>query len=164
MANIATSFEGVEHRLEFVREIRGVRYYNDSIATTPERVVAALKSFDQPIVLLAGGRDKHLPWDEMARLTLEKARHLVLFGEAAPIIERAVRGERGKWRGENGWRRETGCRVQRCATLEEAVKVAVSVARPGDVVLLSPGGTSFDAFRDYAERGQRFKEIVKGLL
>jgi UDP-N-acetylmuramoylalanine--D-glutamate ligase len=156
MASVATTFKGVEHRLELVREISGVRYYNDSIATSPERTVAALRSFAQPIVLLAGGRDKHLPWDEMARLTLEKVRHLVLFGEAAPIIERAMQEARSK-------RPDAGCQVHNCATLEEAVQVAAKVAEPGDVVLLSPGGTSFDAFRDFTERGERFRELVKAL-
>jgi UDP-N-acetylmuramoylalanine--D-glutamate ligase len=141
----------------------GVRYYNDSIATSPERTVAALRSFDQPIVLLAGGRDKHLPWDEMARLTLEKVRHLVLFGEAAPIIERAVQEARGKRQDAGCKRQDAGCKMHRCATLEEAVEVAAREAEPGDVVLLSPGGTSFDAFRDFVERGKRFREIVKAL-
>ncbi len=156
MAEVAATFEGVEHRLELVRELDGVRYYNDSIATSPERAVAALRSFDQPIVLLAGGRDKHLLWDEMARLTLQKVRCLVLFGEAAPIIERAVQEARGGMPGAR-------CQVVRCATLEEAVGAAAREARPGDVVLLAPGGTSFDAFSDFAERGDRFRELVKAL-
>ena len=152
MADVATSFEGVEHRLELVRELGGVRYYNDSIATSPERTVAALRSFDQPIVLLAGGRDKHLPWDEMARLTLQKARRLILFGEAAPIIEKAIRVSR-----------DLEEFVHRCQTLDEAVEAAAREAQPGDVVLLAPGGASFDAFSDFAERGERFRELVKAL-
>jgi UDP-N-acetylmuramoylalanine--D-glutamate ligase len=159
MADVATTFEGVEHRLELVREMGeapAVRYYNDSIATSPERTVAALRSFDQPIVLLAGGRDKHLPWDEMAQLTLQKARRLILFGEAAPIIEEAVRVSSSEFRVSREF-------VHRCQTLDEAVEAAAKVAQPGDVVLLSPGGTSFDAFRDFAERGERFRELVKAL-
>ncbi len=156
MADVATTFEGVEHRLELVRERGGVRYYNDSIATSPERTVAALRSFDQPIVLLAGGRDKHLPWDEMVRLTLEKVKHLVLFGEAAPIIERAVQEARDEMQ-------DARCKMHKCTTLEEAVEVAAREARAGDVVLLSPGGTSFDAFRDFAERGEQFRKLVKAL-
>ncbi len=152
MADVATTFEGVEHRLELVREMGGVRYYNDSIATSPERTVAALRSFDQPIVLLAGGRDKHLPWDEMARLTLQKVRRLILFGEAAPVIENAIR--------VSGYWEEF---VHRCQTLDEAVETAVREAEPGDVVLLSPGGTSFDAFSDFVERGERFRELVRAL-
>jgi len=159
MADVATTFQGVEHRLELVRELGeapAVRYYNDSIATSPERTVAALRSFDQPIILLAGGRDKHLPWDEMARLTLQKARLLILFGEAAPIIEKAVQEARGKIQ-------DAGCKMHRCAALEEAVEAAARETQPGDVVLLAPGGTSFDAFSDFAERGERFRELVKAL-
>ncbi len=156
MADVATTFEGVEHRLELVREMGGVRYYNDSIATSPERTVAALRSFDQPIILLAGGRDKHLPWDEMARLTLQKARRLILFGEAAPIIEEAIRVSGFGFRVSRFF-------VHRCQTLDEAVEAAAREAQPGDVVLLAPGGTSFDAFRDFAERGERFRELVKAL-
>jgi len=160
MARVATTFEGVEHRLELVRELDGVRYYNDSIATSPERVVAALKSFETPIVLLAGGRDKHLPWDEFARWVRRRVKHLVLFGEAAPLIEEVVRGEAYSRPSTPGPYPLT---LVRCADLEEAVAVAHRLAEPGDVVLLSPGGTSFDAFRDFAERGRRFKELVKGL-
>ncbi|NLS77839.1 MAG: UDP-N-acetylmuramoyl-L-alanine--D-glutamate ligase [Chloroflexi bacterium] len=156
MAAVARQFAGVEHRLELVRERRGARYYNDSIATTPERAIAALEAFDEPIVLLAGGRDKHLPWDRWAALAAQRARHVVLFGEAAGLIEAAAREA---WAGQAGplptlWR---------CGTMEEAVARAAELAGPGDVVLLSPGGTSFDAFQDFAERGKRFKALVLGL-
>ncbi len=156
MAEVATTFAGVEHRLELVRTLRGVRYYNDSIATSPERTVAALRSFEEPIVLLAGGRDKHLPWEEMAQLTLRKVRHLVLFGEAVPIIERAIHDAQRTMHNAQ-------LAIHRCGTLEEAVEVAARSAQPGDVVLLAPGGTSFDAFRDFAERGERFRELVGAL-
>jgi len=157
MRQAIAAFTGVEHRLELVAEVGGVRYYNDSIATSPERLVAALKSFDEPIVLLAGGRDKHLPWDEAARLMLERTRHLVLFGEAVELIARALE--------RVGPRPPTsGPQLHRCVTLEDAVAVAAQVARPGDVVLLSPGCTSFDAFRDFAERGERFRELVRDLV
>jgi len=156
MAQVATTFAGVEHRLELVRTLRGVRYYNDSIATSPERTVAALRSFEEPIVLLAGGRDKHLPWEEMAQLTLRKVRHLVLFGEAASIIERAIHNAQCTMGNAQ-------LAMHRCDTLEEAVEVAARNAQPGDVVLLAPGGTSFDAFRDFAERGERFRELVGAL-
>ncbi len=153
---VATTFRGVEHRLEFVREVRGVQYYNDSIATSPERVVAALNSFDGSIILLAGGRDKNLPWEEMAELAVRKVRHIVIFGEAAPKIERAIREARARLGTE-------GPGISLCPTLEEAVEEASRVAKPGEIVLLSPGGTSFDAFRDYAHRGERFKELVARL-
>jgi UDP-N-acetylmuramoylalanine--D-glutamate ligase len=157
MREVATAFTGVEHRLELVGEVKGARYYNDSIATSPERLVAALKSFDEPIVLLAGGRDKHLPWDEAARLMLERTRHVVLFGEAVELIAHALEaaiGEQGA---------VSRPMLHRCVTLADAVAVAAQVAHPGDVVLLAPGCTSFDAFEDFAERGERFRELVKRL-
>lgn len=157
MAAVATTFRGVEHRLELVRELNGVRWYNDSIATSPERMVAALRAFDAPIVLLAGGRDKHLPWGEAAALILRKVRYLVLFGEAVPIIERAMVVARAEDK-ITGGPEMTSVRA-----LEEAVAVAAQVVRPGDVVLLAPGCTSFDAFRDFAARGERFRELVKQL-
>ncbi len=156
MRQVVRTFSGVEHRLEFVREWRGVQWYDDSIATAPERVVAALRSFTEPIVLLAGGRDKKLPWEEFAREAVQRIRYLITFGEAGEMIagkvEEAAQAASGRIEG-----------IQRVRTLEEAVEAAARVARPGDVVLLSPGGTSFDAFRDFAERGDRFKELVRGL-
>ncbi|MDW7990676.1 MAG: UDP-N-acetylmuramoyl-L-alanine--D-glutamate ligase [Anaerolineae bacterium] len=156
MRQVIRTFPGVEHRLEFVREWRGVQWYDDSIATAPERVVAALRSFTEPIVLLAGGRDKKLPWEEFAREAVQRVRYLITFGEAGEMIagkvEEAARAVSGQLEG-----------IQRVRTLEEAVEAAARVARPGDVVLLSPGGTSFDAFRDFAERGDRFKELVWSL-
>ncbi|HEY76055.1 MAG TPA: UDP-N-acetylmuramoyl-L-alanine--D-glutamate ligase [Thermoflexia bacterium] len=157
MREVVRTFTGVEHRLEEVREWRGVRWYDDSIATAPERVVAALRSFEEPIVLLAGGRDKDLPWDEFAREVVRRVRYLITFGEAREMIARVV---------EEAMRREGGGGVEgitQVERLEEAVEAAAGVARPGDVVLLSPGGTSFDAFRDFAERGDRFKELVRAL-
>jgi UDP-N-acetylmuramoylalanine--D-glutamate ligase len=159
MQQVARSFTGVEHRLELVRTVKGVRYYDDSIATAPERTVAALKAFNAPLILLAGGRDKNLVWDEMATLTRRKARHLIVFGEAADLIVRAVRESEAKER--NGAAVLKG--IHRAADLEDAVHIAARLAKPGDVVLLSPGGTSFDAFRDFAERGDKFKEYVRAL-
>jgi len=155
MRQVITTFTGVEHRLEMVRERKSVSFYNDSIATSPERLVAALNSFDEAIVLLAGGRDKHLPWDDAARLIVGKTRHVILFGEATEIIAHAIQ----KARSELG----ATTVIHRCVNLEEAVHLATVVAQPGDVVLLSPGCASFDQFRDFAERGQRFKELVRQL-
>ncbi len=148
------NFKGVPHRLEFVRNWRGADWYNDSIATAPERAVAALLSFDQPIVLLAGGRDKDLPWQKFAKTVREKVDHLILFGEAADLIESAV----GKTApGERPFS------IDRCAGLKDAVEKAAQQVEPGDVVLLSPGGTSFDEFIDFEERGKQFKKWVKEL-
>jgi len=154
MSRVATTFAGVEHRLELVCERGGVRWYNDSIATSPERTAAALRAFAAPVVLLAGGRDKHLPWGEMAALTQRKVRHLILFGEAAGLIERAM---------QEASKAEQVCEIHQAGTLEGAVELAAQLARPGDVVLLSPGGTSFDAYRDFVARGEHFRELVKAL-
>ena len=156
MASVATSFGGVEHRLEVVRERAGVLWINDSIATTPERAIAAMQSFVEPVVLLAGGRDKHLPWEEFAAIAGQKARQVVLFGEAAELIAGALAARRRSVPGEE-------VAVTRCADLEGAVSAAERIARPGDVVLLSPGGTSFDAYQDFAARGQHFRQLVEAL-
>ncbi len=151
MREVATTFAGVEHRLELVRELGGVAYYNDSIATSPERAVAAMQAFAEPVVLLAGGRDKHLPWGEWAALVRQRVRELICFGEMAPLLEQALERAGG------------GPPLHRCSSLEEAVQVAARVARPGDVVLLSPGGTSFDAYRDFEARGEAFRAAVREL-
>ncbi|PKO23807.1 MAG: UDP-N-acetylmuramoyl-L-alanine--D-glutamate ligase [Chloroflexi bacterium HGW-Chloroflexi-1] len=156
MAAVATSFGGVEHRLEIVRQRDGVLWVNDSIATAPERTVAALRSFTEPLVLLAGGRDKKLPWDECARVIHQRARHVVLFGEAADLISDALARHQ----------RETGvppAPVTRCADLPAAVVAAADIAGPGDVVLLAPGGVSFDAYVDFAARGRHFRALVEDL-
>ena len=160
MREVATSFTGVEHRLELVREVGGAKWYNDSIATAPERSLAALRSFEDPIVLLAGGRDKDLPWEDFAVEVGRRVRQLITFGEAGPMIAREVDGHTPRRRRKRSRQLEGVTRVE---TLEEAVDVAAKVARAGDVVLLSPGGTSFDAFRDFAERGDRFKDLVRSL-
>jgi len=159
MHQVATTFTGIEHRLELARELNGARWYDDSIATAPERSLAALRSFEEPILLLAGGRDKKLPWDEFARETVRRVRHLITFGEAGPMIARVVEEQEAGSR-----RQETKLEgITRVETLGEAVEAAARLARPGDVVLLSPGGTSFDAFRDFAERGDKFKQLVESL-
>jgi len=151
------TFSGVPHRLERVREVRGVLYVNDSIATTPERVRVALEAFEEPIVLLAGGRDKGLPWEETAEVIARRARVLIAFGELGDRIVEAARAARARVDGvflEH---------LERVATLEEAVARAAGLARPGEVVLLSPGGTSFDAYRDFEERGMHFRQLVEAL-
>ena len=155
MRAVATSFEGVSHRLEVVRVQDGVTWINDSIATAPERTMAALRSFHEPIVLLAGGRDKNLPWDECAALMHQQARLVVLFGEAAPLIAESL--ERSRQR--------TGCSTTAtlCTSLEEAVDTAAAMAQSGDVILLSPGCTSFDAYVDFAARGHHYKSLVEAL-
>jgi UDP-N-acetylmuramoylalanine--D-glutamate ligase len=151
-------FRGVPHRLQFVRSWRGADWYNDSIATAPERSIAAIRSFVEPLVLLVGGRDKDLPWDDFAELVLRRVDHLVIFGEAADKILQAVEDRRPAGK---GWTRPLTC--TRCKNLREAVRVAAALVQPGDVVLLSPGGTSFDEFRDFEERGECFVRWVNEL-
>jgi UDP-N-acetylmuramoylalanine--D-glutamate ligase len=145
-------FKGVAHRLEVLRQIDGVTWINDSIATAPERVTAALRSFDEPLILLLGGRDKKLPWEEMLALALLKARQIIAFGEAAAMIAATARALAGDV-----------AQVVEAAGLEEAVLAAAAAAQPGDVVLLSPGGTSYDAYSDFAERGEHFRALVERL-
>jgi UDP-N-acetylmuramoylalanine--D-glutamate ligase len=158
MRSAISSFTGVSHRLQLVKEVNGVRYYDDSIATAPERLIADIQSFHEPIVLLAGGRDKHLPWDDAAELINRRVRQLIVFGEMAELVERAVTVKRSEI-GDSGALEG----LHRVGTLAEAVAKAAEAARPGDVVLLAPGGTSFDAFKDFAERGDKFQEYVRGL-
>ena len=173
MRAVATTFAGVEHRLEIVRERGGVTWVNDSIATAPERTVAALRAFGEDsaqaprpsiaqhsgcggIVLLAGGRDKNLPWDECAAVIHERAHHVILFGEAAGLIHEALL----KYAKDSG---VVAVAITRCAALPQAVAAAERAARPGDVVLLAPGGTSFDAYADFAARGEHFRALVEAL-
>jgi len=154
MLEAVEDFRGVPHRLELVRELRGVRWYNDSIATAPERSMAAIRSFDEPIVLMLGGRYKDLPWEDLMRLVSERVDHVVLFGEAAEKIQKTANSL------GLGEKRFTVA----CADgLQEAVHKADEVAESGDVVLLSPGGASYDEFKDFAERGERFKSWVQEL-
>ncbi len=161
MLEAVDNFHGVPHRLELVRELHGVKWYNDSIATAPERSMAAVRSFDEPIVLLLGGRDKNLPWEDLAALVKERVDHVVVFGEAAEKILGALGAEGSQSRPRRGKMRPFS--VHRCGSLQEAVHQAVEVAEAGDVVLLSPGGTSFDEFNDFAERGERFRAWVQEL-
>ena len=153
MRKTAEAFRGVAHRLEFIREWDGAKWYNDSIATTPERTMAAIRSFTEPIVLLLGGRDKNLPWEELAALVHERVERVVIFGEAAEKIAAGLEQAHGPLQKT----------VERCKDLEEAVQAAVRLTEPGEVVLLSPGCTSFDQFRDFEERGKAFRKWVSDL-
>ncbi len=176
MLQAAEEFPGVPHRLELVRELRGVRWYNDSIATAPQRSMAAIHAFDEPIVLLLGGRDKDLPWEDLADLIHQRVDHVVLFGEAAELIERTIAAPRPLLPSRSGVPpliaartvsgvkgSERGMDIRRVKNLKEAIASAAEVAEAGDIVLLSPGGTSFDEFKDFAERGEAFQRWVKEL-
>ncbi|MCL5958862.1 MAG: UDP-N-acetylmuramoyl-L-alanine--D-glutamate ligase [Chloroflexi bacterium] len=151
IAAVLTSFTGVEHRLELVREVGGAKFYNDSIATTPERTIAGLRSFDEPIVLIAGGKSKHLPLDTLVEEIGSRVRVLILMGELGHEIDEAIGAGKVSNSPERHW----------FPTMAEAIARAIQVAAPDDVVLLSPGGTSFDEFRDFEDRGNRFKQLVR---
>ncbi len=143
-------FTGVEHRLELVRTKRGVQFVNDSIATSPERVIAAIDSFTEPLILLAGGQDKDMEWEEWALRVIERVKIVVLFGELADDLGHYL-GQAKKGRSEP--------EVVRTDSLDEAINTATRLSEAGDVVLLSPGGTSFDAFIDFSERGDVFRRL-----
>ncbi len=151
IVSVALSFKGVEHRIELVREVCGVRYYNDSIASSPSRTRAGLRSFDKKVVLIAGGKDKGVSFDSLGEDIKEHVKVLVLTGLTAEKIENAAvrAGYDGPIIKEDGFK--------------DAVLAASKAAGPGDVVLLSPACTSFDRFKDFAERGKYFKEIVTEL-
>jgi len=144
------AFQGVPHRLQVVGEHAGVRYIDDSIATAPERSIAALAAFDEPIVLIAGGRDKHLPMQEWARLIVRRCRHVVLLGEMSDLVAEAVGSVDPNY-----------AALSRAGSMDEAVRQAAAAARSGDVVLLSPGGTSYDMYTDFEARGRDFARAVQ---
>ncbi|MBW2056115.1 MAG: UDP-N-acetylmuramoyl-L-alanine--D-glutamate ligase [Deltaproteobacteria bacterium] len=141
-------FEGLPHRLEFVRETGGVRYFNDSKATNVGAAVKSLQAFSGPVILIAGGRDKGGDYAPLKGPILERVEHLILIGEAADRMERELGAV---------------AKIIRAESLEEAVGEAHLLARPGDTVLLSPACSSYDMFRDYEERGEVFKALVKRL-
>lgn len=155
MRNAILGFKPVEHRLEVVRTWNGITFINDSIATAPERVLAALHAIDEPLVLMLGGKDKDLPWDDLISRAVQQARVIIAFGAAGPMIhEKAAQA------------RATLARplpLELDASFEEAFATAVRLAQPGDTVLLSPGGTSFDAYKNFALRGKHFKQLVNAL-
>ncbi|MBI1885083.1 MAG: UDP-N-acetylmuramoyl-L-alanine--D-glutamate ligase [Chloroflexi bacterium] len=162
IADAVATFTGVEHRLEFMATVDGADYYNDSIATTPERTLAALRSFSEPLILLLGGRDKHLPLEEMAEEACRRCQAIVCFGESAPKLAEAVEKARADARpsGRAAAPAERRPVLATVGTLGEAVEAAHGLARAGDVVLLSPACTSFDAYDNFEERARHFRELV----
>jgi len=140
----------VEHRIELIRTLDGVRWYNDSIASSPSRTIAGLKSFDQKLILIAGGKDKGISYDELGPEVNEHVKLLLLCGATAGVIRASVE------KAEN----YAGLEIIDVADYHEAVAIARSRAVEGDVVILSPASTSFDRFRNFMERGQVFKAIV----
>ena len=153
IVQVAKTFGGVEHRIEFVRELDGVRYYNDSIASSPTRTIAGLNSFAQKLILIAGGYDKHIPYDVLGEPICQHVKTLLLTGATAPKIRACVEQAAGSEKPE----------IIDVPDLAAAVRTANAIAQPGDVVILSPASASFDCFRNFMERGERFKELVHGL-
>ncbi len=146
------AFKGVPHRLQSVAERAGVAYVDDSIATAPERSIAALRAYDEPLVLIAGGRDKHLPMDEWADLIVQRVKHVVLLGEMSDLVAEALATASPEYRA-----------ISRASDMNEAVQQAARVATSGDVVLLAPGGTSYDMYTDFEERGRDFARAAQHL-
>lgn len=157
IAKVATTFAGVEHRIELVREINGVKFYNSSIDSSPSRTIAALSTFKNRVILIAGGKDKGIPYDPIGQIIAEKVRVLLLIGATAPKIEEAY----------NNYVHQTDIesevKIIHCGTYEEIISRAYSEAVPGDCVILSPASTSFDMFKNFEQRGNVFKELVNGL-
>lgn len=151
----AAKFSGVEHRIELVRTLNGVRYYNDSIASSPSRTIAGLRSFHEKVILIAGGYDKHIPFDVLGPEIAAHVKHLVLVGDTAAKIRAAVENAPGYRPGAPD--------IREYADFDAAVLAAHHMAGPGDVVLLSPACASFDRFKNFMARGEAFKKIIYGL-
>ena len=149
---VAKTFGGVEHRIEFVRELDGVRYYNDSIASSPTRARACLYSFDKKVIIIAGGYDKNIPFDDFGKDVVKQVKTLILVGATAKKIRTAVENVEGEKPG-----------IVMAADFEDAVAQAKVSASSGDVVILSPACASFDLFKDFAQRGRIFKQLVMEL-
>lgn len=152
---VAREFGGVEHRMELVREISGVKFYNDSIASSPTRTIAGLRAFDKKVILIAGGYDKKIPFDELGPAVLEYVKTLVLVGATAEKIRAAVENTPGY--------DAKKLPIIMCTSFEDAVKAASESAEAGDIATLSPACASFDMFDNFMLRGRYFKELVNAL-
>ncbi|MBP0979442.1 MAG: UDP-N-acetylmuramoyl-L-alanine--D-glutamate ligase [Oscillospiraceae bacterium] len=152
---VAKSFSGVEHRIEFVREINKVRWFNDSIATSPSRSIAGLKAFNQKVILIAGGYDKRIPYQPLVPYILEKVSTLILTGDTGENIYQAVVA--------SSEYSVSSLKINRAKNLEKAVELAHKISEPGDIVLLSPASASFDFYENFEARGRHFKKLVSEL-
>lgn len=157
IVNVAKTFGGVEHRIELVRTLDGVKYYNSSIDSSPNRTINTLRVFPNKVIMIAGGKDKGIPYDEIGPALAEHVKVLILIGATSDKIQEALDAEINKT--GNG----KDIEVIRATSYEDAVNTARSKAHDGDVVLLSPASTSFDMFRNFKERGNLFKKIVNEL-
>ena len=156
---IITTFNGVKHRMEHIATIRGIKWYNDSIGTSPSRTMAGLNSFDQKIILIAGGYDKHIPYDVIGNPILNQVKHLVLIGATAPKIKEAVINAA---RAMNKDYTEF-LTISEFKTLEECVNYCDEIAKTGDIVVMSPASASFDMYKNFEERGEHFCKLVETL-
>ncbi|MDL2325084.1 UDP-N-acetylmuramoyl-L-alanine--D-glutamate ligase [Ruminococcaceae bacterium OttesenSCG-928-A16] len=155
MAQVARTFNGVEHRIEPVRTLNGVQWFNDSIATSPTRVIAGLRAFTQKLIVIAGGYDKGIPFEPMAQDVVERVKTLILMGPTAPKIEAAITAQPGF--------AQSGLVILHAKNLPDAVAIAAAQASNGDIVTLSPACASFDAYPNFEERGKHFKQLVNAL-
>ncbi|MBW9153378.1 UDP-N-acetylmuramoyl-L-alanine--D-glutamate ligase [Clostridium estertheticum] len=155
MRKVATTFIGVEHRGEFIREVEGVKYYNDSIASTPTRTIASLKAFEKPVILIAGGYDKKIPFEPLAEEAYLNIKTLILVGATKYKIKEVFESVLKE--------KKIFLEIILVEDFNEAILKAKLLAKPGDIVTLSPACASFDMFKDFAARGNKFKEIVMAL-
>ena len=156
---VVTTFGGVEHRMELVRNINGVNFYNDSIASSPTRTIAGLVSFKDKVILIAGGYDKNIPYDVIGGYILDKVKLLILVGATSSKIKEAVLNEADK----RGLKTEEMLDINEFDDLEQCVKFANENATKGDNVVMSPASASFDMYKNFEERGNYFKELVNKL-
>lgn len=155
MTKVSKEFKGVEHRIEPVRTLNGVQWFNDSIASSPTRTIAGLKSFSQKICIIAGGYDKKIPYEPLAKPIIDNVKLLVVMGQTGPKIEKVVR--------ENPEFENSGIKILHANSMEEAVKIMYENTQPGDIVSLSPASASFDLYPNFEERGKHFKRLVNEL-
>ena len=149
-------FDGVEHRLELVKEVNKIKWYNDSVSSSPTRTIAGLNSFDEGIVLIAGGYDKNLDYTPIAKPIVKKVKTLILMGQTSDKIFDAVKEELEK--------EHKKLDIYMCKSLEHAISLANKYAKPGQIVLFSPASASFDMFKNFADRGEQFKRLVNKLV
>ncbi len=156
IVNVAKTFAGVEHRNEFVRELDGVKYYNDSIASSPTRTaLGTLSLYDKKIIVILGGYDKHLDYTELGELIVKKVKTAIIMGDTAPKIKKAILTAAGYT--------ENCPTIIECENMEQAVQAAHDCAQAGDIVSLSPASASFDLYKSFDERGKHYKSLVNAL-
>lgn len=155
MHMVALEFRGVQHRIEFVREHDGVKWYNDSIATSPTRTIAGLNAFNQKLIIIAGGYDKEIPFEPLAPIMNRRVKALILMGQTANKIEIAVKSDINY--------DEKSISIHHANDMESAVEIAKGIARAGDIVSLSPASASFDKYDNFEQRGQHYKDIVNNI-